>query len=348
MVGMKFSSGKQLRAEMERRFGRRLTEADWATIDPGDWSTHDAPFTDAELEDLLAAAGAELQQPTLSKSEVARAQASARGSHIAAAARALVERERLTLFGETTPPFADVSAAAEWIEAQASSLETARLTITVELPSQELDLPMLHALRDWLDHGLASAAAGGWDFTEFMRQATGLRNIATNSNLLPYLPASAATADQAGVKRVAAQSGSRLGQLLEAAQHLVDETEWELVNAVHHILTGGLMTTPVHTSAQYRAPQGSPHQHSVELNVRNPEGVPADEVAQAYITARSQLPTRRTRARSVPRNERLAAFVLDHPKMAWKARFELWNREDPDLFVSVGAMTAAYRRTARR
>ncbi len=346
---MEFANGERLHGEAERRFGRKLSAAEWGVVDNIGWSSQPTKYDESDLADLLSSMREQLAAPVIDRSHRARAQARAYGERIAAGVRSLVERERLGLFGARAAPFAGAAQAAAWIESHAESPQTCIFTVSIELPSQELDLALLYSLRDWLSRSLSVAEASGMDFAAFMVGAAGLRSLNVGTDVLPYLPAVDTSATEIGVKRVYAPPGSRLEMVLGAAQRVASATGWDLVNAVHHLLTGGLMTAPVHARVSYRVTRGGAVEHSVGIEIPYPESVEAATVAAAYTDARRQIPSKRTRARVLPRADRVVAFVLDHPDIRWPKRWETWNQENPrDLFVTSGAMSAAYRRAGKR
>ena len=55
--------------------------------------------------------------------------------------RALVEEERLAIFGDSAAPFQDALAAAEWTESEVEPLESYALSVTLQVPKhlEELD-----------------------------------------------------------------------------------------------------------------------------------------------------------------------------------------------------------------
>jgi hypothetical protein len=116
-------------------------------------------------------------------------------------------------------------------------------------------------------------------------------------------------------------------------------------------LTGGLISSPTKVVAQIRGGPESFGGPSITIEILNPAGVRADEVARGYLETRAQLldelPSKRPRKRATlsPKREQLAAFVSEHPGLKWKDRVELWNAEYPQFaFPTPQAMGRAFGR----
>lgn len=342
-----FKSGKLLRSEAEGKFGRRLSASEWTLVDSDGSFDRDAPYDEHDLVDLLAFMTKRLPPKTIPRPDRERAQARAHVHEVATRVKGLVANERQRLFGAPDPPFKDAAQAAKWIESQVTPQETSRLTISVELPAAELGFGLLRALRDWLDRTLP-ATDDEVGFAEVMRGAVGLRTIKVGTDVLPYLPAVDASVHEVGVRRVYVQYGSRLGAVREAAERIAAATGWEVLAAVHHLLTGGEMASPVRTTHRVHASREGTFQQTATIEVPHPESVGADTVARAYTAIRKRGPGRRQRARTL-NHDRIVAFVQEHAGMTWPALLEEWNRAYPNsVFKSDAAMRRAYDRATKR
>lgn len=145
--------------------------------------------------------------------------------------------------------------------------------------------------------------------------------------------------------RVHAPPGSLLERVLSAAEHIQAVTGWALVACVHHLLTGGLMSTVVETSHEIRVARGGHRRESLQIHVEEPSEVDVDTVAGSFVEARGQPPSGNRRIRRSRRSRALVEFVGRHQGLTWRRRTELWNRENPAaLFPTLEAMRAAYRR----
>ena len=220
------------------KFGRRLSASEWTLVDSDGSFDRDALYDEHDFVDLLAFMTKRLPPKAIPRPDRERAQARAHVHEVATRVKGLVANERQRLFGAPDPPFKDAAQAAQWIESQVTPQETSRLTISVELPAAELGFGLLRALRDWLDRTLP-ATDDEVGFAEVMRGAVGLRTIDVGTDVLPYLPAVDASIHEVGVRRVYVQYGSRLGAVREAAERIAAATGWEVLAAVHHLLTGG-------------------------------------------------------------------------------------------------------------
>ncbi len=354
-----FANGDALRQAAENQFGRSLSSKEWVAVDPDGWSGHPSvAYSEADLEDLLqgmAQLPKPADRPTLSPQ---RAQALAHRQRTAVEAKDFVEAKRVRLFGAPRPPFEnDAAAAAKWIEEQAEpAARKIVFKLGVVMPADLDDLEQLAWLRDWLTEVLPIAPLDNPDdrkaaFGSFLRAKTSpLRYIRREAGVLDYLGIVAP--DEFVLKRVVVDDGTALGDLLGAAESIAKATGWSQLAAVHHILTGGVMSSPVSAHAHDRWGRESFGGPVINIEVLDPFGVSPEEVANAYGEARENIfrPGRapRRRARFSPKHERVASLVHETPEMTWSQRWAAWNERYPDQrFVTAEAMRRAHGRARR-
>ena len=352
-----FANGDALRQAAENRFGRSLSSKEWVAVDPDGWSGHPSvAYSEADLEDLLqemAQLPEPADRPTLSPQ---RAQALAHRQRTAVEAKEFVGKDRIWLFGSPAPPFENAAAAAAWIEARAAEPTTLLFTLTVALPAELKDIAPFLWLRDWLVSSLPNRLPDDDDDRKaafrFLLQdrRSPIRHIGSEAPLLEYL--APVESRRFEVKHIRADDGTILGNLHEAANRLAKATGWNQLAACHHLLTGGVMSSPVRARSHNRWGRESFGGPTITIEVPDPFGVSADEVARAYVEARENIlrpaggPRRRSRASA--RRERVAALVEEAPDMTWAERWTLWNQRYPDQrFPNSEAMRRVYR-SARR
>lgn len=342
---MDYESGETLRAAVEERFGRRLTEQEWLLVDPDHSYTGARPFGEDDFDDLSDKVQQLKKRTPQSAEERSRITAMSRVRRVAAEIRPVVEEERLTLFGRADAPFENAAEAGAWIEANEGDITKMRVALELNLPARDMSIQVLHDLRDWLDERLASLDQGA-TLGDILANAPGLRSISTPISLLPYLPGFDESVSAMGYKRARALPGSTLEQLLDAAERIEAATGWKLVAAVHHLLTGGLMSGIVTATNGVSVTSEGGVRESITLYVPYPSLVPANAVRNAYTQARKDSRSRRSRARGSELGDRLVTFVAEHPELdRWGKLRELWNAENADhLFSTNDSMQTAYRR----
>ncbi len=356
--GLRFSSGDELRRAAENRFGRSLRPDEWQSIDPEGWSGLPySAYGAADLKELLQLMGQLPAPPGPTTLGRQRAQALANRQRTAAEAKEFVEKVRIRLFGGPQPPFVnDAGAALEWIEAQAGPARIFIFTLSVAMPAELDDIDHFVWLRDWLTDALPNVPSDDPEerkatFRSLMQAETSpIRRIGHEAPVLDYFEVVAP--GEATMKRVRADDGSVLGNLREAADGLAKATRWSQVASVHHILTGGVMSAPVYARAHNRWGRESFGGPAITIEILDPFGVSAEEVAKAYIQARESIfrPTdvRRRRSRASAKRERVAALVEETSELTWEKRWTLWNNRHPDQrFSTPDALRQAYRRAHR-
>ncbi|MCH7945371.1 MAG: hypothetical protein IIC73_05070 [Armatimonadetes bacterium] len=312
-------------------------------FDPNDPS--DGP---EDLDDLVASIRKNV--PPVDRHSPSRARALVERE--AQEVRALVEEERLAIFGDRAAPFQDALAAAEWTESEVEPLESYALSVTLQVPKHLEELDALRWFRDWLDEHLPPKQGAGDTGSLFDFMGTdGLRGISSKGDVLPYLPPAAESQQEIWMRQAATQHGSDLWKLLQAARRVAAVTGWALVAAVHHLLTDGLIAGNVawaaslHSARTGAADSWLPPREQIEIRIGDPPGAIDDDVKQATREGRAHLLTGRQRGSRTSRSVRAAAFVRDHPDIGWQERLELWNSEYPDdLFVSKDALRHAAKR----
>lgn len=346
---MGYESGELLRAAVEERLRRKLSKDEWKIVDPDGSFTGPLPFDDADFDDLLVKVQRLPELPVTSPKERNRRTGLAHVRRVAATISSVVEQERMALFGHAGAPFANTAEAGAWIEAQSGDITEMHLVLEVDLPAREMRIEVIRDLKDWLDEKLAALDEGA-TLADFFRVADGLRSIDLLNADLPYLPAFDESVGTMGYKRARALPGSKLEQLLRAAERVAAATDWELIAAVHHLLTDGLMSRSVTATTGLRVSDAGGAHDSITLYVPYPSLVTAESVSAAYIEARETSRSGRSRARGSELGERLVAFVDAHPQLrTWRERRDRWNQEsNGHVYPTVGAMGAAYRRARKR
>ena len=319
---LRYENGKALCEAAEKRFGRPLTTAEWAGVDPdGYYRNSEAAFDTRDLEDLLGGMRKLPARATPSPEQKQRKQALARSERIAAEARDLVEEQRQWVFGRHDPPFPeDARTAAAWVEEEAArGAETARVQLTLVAPATHPDALGLWRLRDWLaetlGRGMPSTVDEAWPKLLDLLGDPGspLIHFGPERSLLRYL--GIGPSGEFGVKRVPAADGSTLGDLLVASEEVAQQTGWDVLASTHHLLTGGLMSTSLGSTPRIRVRLRSSPEAKITLEIDDPAGISAGEVARAYTKAGSQMgpiPMRRQRGRT-PLRHGVAVFVEVNP-----------------------------------
>ncbi len=352
-----FDSGYELREAAKNRFGRSLSAEEWDEIDPDGWSARPANYDQSDLDELLRAMAklpAPAERSTLDRQ---RAQALAHRQRTAAEAKEFVGKDRIWLFGSPAPPFANAAAAAAaWIEAQAAEPATLLFTLTVAIPAELKDIAPFLWLRDWLVSSLPNRLPDDEEDRKaafrFLLQdrRSPIRQIGSEAPLLEYL--APAESRRFEVKHIRADDGTILGNQLEAANRLAKATGWDQLAACHHLLTGGVMSSPVRARSHNRWGRESFGGPTITIEVPDPFGVSAEEVSRAYVDARENIlrpadgPRRRSRASA--KREQVAALVVETPELTWPERWNLWNERYPDQrFPNSEAMRRVYRGARR-
>ncbi len=353
---LSFDSGYELREAAENRFGRSLSAEEWDEIDPDGWSARPANYDLSDLDELLRAMAKLPARAERSTLDLQRSQALAHRQRTAVEAKEFVGKDRIWLFGSPAPPFESAAAAAAWIEARAPEPATLLFTLTVALPAELKDIAPFLWLRDWLVSSLPNRLPDDEEDRKaafrflLQNRRSPIRHIGSEASLLEYL--APIESRRFEVKHIRADAGTILGNLLEAANRLAKATGWDQLAACHHLLTGGVMSSPVRARHHNRWGRESFGGPTITIEVPDPFGVSADEVARAYVEARENIlrpvggPRRRSRASA--KLERVAALVVETPELTWKKRWTLWNERYPDQrFPTLDALRLAHRRARR-
>jgi hypothetical protein len=352
-----FGSGEELRQAAEIRFGRPLTPEEWKIIDPEDWPALAASFDETDLDELLEAMARLPAPPKPSTNERRRAQALYSRYRTAAEAKEFVERHRVRLFGKPDPPFKDnLAAAAHWIESQPAPRNAFLLTLCVVCPVRRDGLHHLIWLRDWLIDALPGAAPDDPSerrgiLKRLLTMESGpLRSIGHLNPLLDYLAPHAS--GKLEIRRVPTDDGTILDRVRRSAEALARVTLWSKVASVHHILTGGVTSAPVTATSHNRWGIESFGGPAITLEILDPFGVSAGQVARAYTEARKGIIgphlIPRKRARRSAKSEQLAALVQETPTLTWAQQWTIWNHRYPaQRFPTPDAMRQAYYRARR-
>ena len=352
-----YEDEQALRVQAEKTSGRSLSESEWALIAP-DWS---GPYGDLDVAEMVAAVRDAL--PALVKpspDEKARAHRMAHVQRAALEARDMVEAARESIFGHKEPPFPGRGIeGAEWIEAQVQEHETKRFHIEVNVPAQLSSMESLAWLKDYLniklEHYLPpNSSDDSVPLKEFLVESDAVRNIGWGMPTLAYLGVNGA--GEINIKRVQASDGTQLGLLQSNSEKLAKAANWEPYAAVHHLLTGGIVShSAVQAKSRYRVGREVyGDSHLMTLEISDPTLATQQVLIAAFSKERSDNAppwNERTqqRTRVAPKSERVAAFVERYPAKSWSERFVEWNKQNPDEhFRTESALKEAFYRANRR
>jgi len=349
-----YEGQQELRRAVEIAAKRSVTDKEWDIVAPS-WNE---PYDDSDLTELLDAVRyLDSTQPKPSAEEKARIHRRAHVERAANETKELAESYRQKIFGHTYPPFVNRGfEAADWIESQVEAYETKRFSIEFTIPAKLGQLESLIWVKEFLTQHLdrySLAFVGEDDARELVRlleNSGAVRGIGWSMPILEYLGR-----DQEGeitIRCVQAPDGTLLGKLQDKAEQLAKALAWEPYAAVHHLLTGGVVSSAgVRAITHYRVgKQSYGDSHPMTLTISDPESVTGQELTTAFRRERSNLAPpwnkdQRQRSRISTKSERVAAFVEETQEMPWEARFDEWNLRNPeDRFRTLSAIKQAYRR----
>ena len=353
-----YETEQALRHQAEQIARRSLTDDEWALVAP-DWN---GPYDDLDVAEIVAAVRDTLPaQPKPSAGEKTGAHRRAQVERAALEAREMVERAREDIFGYKEPPFPHNRGieAAMWLEAQAQKPETKRFHIEVTVPARLGRMESLNWLRDYLTGNLNHRSTFNRDddspcFGRFLDKSDAVRNIGWTMPLLAYLGVDGE--GEIEVKQVQAPDDTLLGRLLSKAEKLAKATNWKTYAAVHHLLTGGIVSpSAVQANSQYRAGREVyGDTYLMTLEIPDPALVTQQDLITAFSKERSDAAPSwdghtRQRSKAAPKRERVAAFVEERPAMPWAELLAEWNRRNPeDHYRTESAMKGAFSRANRR
>jgi site-specific DNA recombinase len=150
--------------------------------------------------------------------------------------------------------------------------------------------------------------------TQFLNEASAVLKLGYERPILNYMRLNPAS--EIEFKCVYAPDGTLLGQLQSRAEEVAKATHWETRAAVHHLLTGGIVSPPaVQTTSHIRAgSQYFGHSYPITLVVPDPASVAEKDVTAAFQTIRSHSTPQwnrgsRQRGRVASKAERVAMFI---------------------------------------
>ncbi len=248
-----YEDEKAFRKAVEKEAKASVSDLDWSDLSQGRYEPFDAvDFT--EMANILRKFSAQKSKSTPEKK--ARGYRLAHIQRTAFEAREMVEGSRIQLFDDKLPPFPEnAMAAAEWIEAQVKPLETMRIKLDATVPAADASITSLMVLSQLLDQHLPDNLIVLEDpqaFSSFLSRCDFINNISfTPVPLLEYLGCN--PQKEMGIKRVFAPNRTLLGQLREASEYLAGMVHWKPYAAVHHLLTGGVISpAAIQATTKYR------------------------------------------------------------------------------------------------
>jgi hypothetical protein len=144
---------------------------------------------------------------------------------------------------------------------------------------------------------------------------------------------------------IATRRGHVLDRVRRIATRLVRAYPWTEAQAVAFLLTD---ITPLANDIRITSPGPGPmfdgvsHPWMRQISMTIDPALPADEVAAAYTKVRKDA-NYGDRRKLSKRQLLLTTFALKHQHLTWRERFELWNRQHPDMQYS---QTNNFRRDA--
>jgi hypothetical protein len=343
-----------LRHAVEKQARRSLTDYEWALLAPN-WS---APYDDLDVAESVRAMRDKLPERRKASSEVrSRKHRLARVHRAALEAKEVVEDLRNQVFGHKSPPFPlDAIAAAGWVEEQGKPPQTMRLWLEVVVRATEASIMPLVYLRDLLNQHLGRDLPTTADHQALVQLLGSCKDIIdihfSQPSPLEYLGVN--SQGEINIKRIPAYDGTLLGQLRVASERLAAMMNWDPLSATHHLLTGGVLASPIGATTRYRVGRDIfGDTDTMTLTIPDPDTVTKQNVVTAIQQARSHnrppwMRRHRRRARVASKSERVAAFVEQTSGMTWAARLDGWNRRNPnDRFRTEDAIKKSYSRANR-
>ena len=345
---MRYEGEKAFRQAAEKTSKVSVSDAVWSDLEPGF-----PPYDELDLTEKVNALRAFSDlKPKTSKGENVREGRRARVERAAIQTRKLVEAHRFELFGHTNPKFPNQGYdAAKWIEGQVEEPQTERLAIEVTIPAHLKPMERLVWVIDHLAGKLdswPSTGNGDGAVAHFMKYSGHVRDVGWSIPVLEYVWINAD--GEIEIRKVKAPDGSDLGRLQDISDQLAKILDWKQYAAVHHLLTGGVVS---HSGvlAAFRSRSGRRSfgdLNPMTLTIPDPGSVTNKELVTAFQKAKSHIPQplskpRRQRARIASKSEKATALVEETPRMPWDDRLKKFNLQYPeDRFSNVSAIKAAY------
>ena len=135
------------------------------------------------------------------------------------------------------------------------------------------------------------------------------------------------------IMSIVAPDRTSLGNLQNCAVELGGSIGWQPFVAVHHILTGGVVSlSPVEILLTHRDGEmyhGNPK--LVTLTIRDPGSTTVRQVGTAFKNGRSSFRNpSNLRSRVGLKAQKVALLVEMMPGASWAKRLEEWNRKNPE------------------
>ena len=350
---VRYEDEKSFRQAVEKESKVSLTDAEWSNLTQG-WY---APYDGLNFTEMVnAVRSSSDRRPKSSVGQKARSHRRAHVERAGLEARHMTEEFRVKLFGDKQPPFPNQGIeAAEWIESQVKGPSTGRLNLEVTFPAELEMMESLVWLKDYLTGHLSHYSSTELKddvhlLNRFQEEADAIRSIQWGTPILAYLGIN--PEGEVGIKRVHAPDGTLLGKLQGMAEQLANDLEWKPYAAVHHLLTGGVVShAGVQATTRYRAGRESfGDSHPMTMVIPDPGSVTEGELIAAFRKERSEVaqpwaerPIKRARVSS--KSERVAAFVAETVGMSWPDRINEWNLRNPEeRFRTESAVNGAYYR----
>jgi len=354
MAHVRYEDEESFRQAVEKESRVSLTDTEWAHLAEDRYE----PFDDLDVAGLVEAVRRfDSQRPKPSSEQKARRHRLAHVERAALEAREMTEEFREKLFGHKQPPYRNQGLeAAEWIESQVRECESGRLSIEVTVPSKLGPMESLLWANEYLAQQLARCSPttednNGHALERFLKESDAIRGLNLSMPMLEYLGVNATGA--VSIRRVQAPDGTFLGDLQSKAEQLAKALDWKPYAAVHHLLTGGVVSSAgVQATTRYRlGRQAFGDSHPMKLVMPDPGSVTEEELIASFRKERFEIappwaqerPIQRARVTS--KSERVAALVAESPETSWDDRLNEWNLRNPEeRFRTKSAIKQAYYR----
>ena len=350
---VRYEEEESFRQAIEKESRISLTDAEWSNLVQ---DTH-APYDGYNFTELVNAARE--SSKTRSNSSQSIKTRRHRIAHVERAgleASQMSEEFREKIFGKKQPPFPNQGLeAAAWIESQVEACATKQFGIEVTLPANLGPIESLIWLKEFLTRELEGYPPFTGNDTarelhRFLGKSGAVRSVNWGMPILEYIGPN--SEGEICVRRVQAPDGTLLGKLQSMGEHLAQALAWKPYAAIHHLLTGGVVSpTGVQATTRYRGGRQSfGDSHPMTLNIPDPGSVTNQELVTAFRKELSGIATpwskqQRQRSRTSGKSERVAALVEETTNMPWGDRLQKWNLRNPEeRFRTTSAIKQAYRR----
>lgn len=355
-----FEDGEQLRREAERRYGRKLSEDEWMSVDPEKQFAGPVPFDSADLEQLVEGIVAVFPKTNLTGDARVRREMRRVSEAIALRAQSFVEKQRRRLFGQPTPPCRNSVEVEKWLDERkfVGQAPYSTIRVTAVVSNQGGMDESLAGVGRLILEATSASIDGRPSYRDYLdrTRAEHLRLVGGSMPAVVYFRHDREGKPLEGTYGWPAPPGTPLGNLYDEVEELSKKTGWRNYVCVHHLLTGELMSSP--ERVETRNPIGTDWfgVPSITLTIYEPANVTGDYVKKAYLEARERQSSEwqtdgasRKRASSAA-GQSLVPFVDNlRPQKSWPEVFDEWNDSRPgQQYPSIEALRSAYRRAEKR